>query len=234
MGSSSRLDTDRLIEKYRSYAHAIAAEVARKLPSSLEKSDLQAAAELGLVEAAAAFDPSRGALFQTFAYYRIRGAVYDHLRKTGWLSRRLYAQYRFETAANQYMQDYADVPQEKAGPQRELEEIRGVTASITACYLLSIDGADEPADTAQKSAEEALIEAETRQKVRQAVQQLPQRNRQVIEDYYFHGMNLEEIGKKMGLSKSRVSRIHSKSVEMVREVLRRVLAPARREAFGSR
>ena len=41
-----------LIEKHRSYAHAIAADILKKLPPHAERDELQAAAELGLVEAA--------------------------------------------------------------------------------------------------------------------------------------------------------------------------------------
>ncbi|MBI3472861.1 MAG: FliA/WhiG family RNA polymerase sigma factor, partial [Candidatus Solibacter usitatus] len=88
--SSTKQDTGKMIEAYRSYAHAVAAEVIRKMPSSVEKSDLLGAAELGLVEAANAFDPGRGVLFKTFSYYRIKGAVYDCLRKMGWFSKSQY------------------------------------------------------------------------------------------------------------------------------------------------
>ena len=46
----------RLVESHRSYAHAIAGEILRKLPSHVEKDDIQGAAELGLTEAANTFD----------------------------------------------------------------------------------------------------------------------------------------------------------------------------------
>ncbi|MGH9630030.1 MAG: sigma-70 family RNA polymerase sigma factor, partial [Bryobacteraceae bacterium] len=78
-----RTDPDRLIETYRSYSHAIAAEILKKLPPAVDRDDVIGAAELGLVEAVRNFDASRSVLFKTFAYYRIRGAVYDALRKMG-------------------------------------------------------------------------------------------------------------------------------------------------------
>ena len=86
MVSGLRPDVDQLINAYRSYAHAIASEMLRKLPPHIERDDIIGAAELGLVEAARAFDPNRGVLFKTFAFYRIRGAVYDGLRKMAWFS----------------------------------------------------------------------------------------------------------------------------------------------------
>src|ERR1700732_1691603 len=94
---------DRLVETFRSYSHAIAAEVLRKYPA-IARDDIIGAAELGLVEAAQNFDPSRGVLFKTFAYYRIRGAIYDALRKMGCLKGE--TKLHFEAGANEYMKDY--------------------------------------------------------------------------------------------------------------------------------
>ena len=103
--ASPSADVSKLIETSLSYSHAIAAEVMRKLPPDLEKKDIQGWAELGLVEAANSFDPTRGVQFKTFAYYRIRGAIYDGLRKMGWYPKGQYRQMRFEMAANEYLKD---------------------------------------------------------------------------------------------------------------------------------
>jgi len=106
LAMAPKIGSDRLIETYRSYSHAISAEVLRKYPS-VDRDDIIGAAELGLVEAANNFDPSRGVLFKTFAYYRIRGAIYDSLRKMGWFAKDP-ARMRFESGANEYLKNYAD------------------------------------------------------------------------------------------------------------------------------
>ena len=49
-----------------------------------------------------------GVAFTTFAYYRVRGAMYDGVRAMGWYSRADYARYRAEKRANQYLQNQAD------------------------------------------------------------------------------------------------------------------------------
>jgi RNA polymerase sigma factor for flagellar operon FliA len=139
MNSIPKPDVQRLIESYQDYAHAIAAEVSRKLPSQLDRRELEGAADLGLVEAAQAFDPSRGVLFKTFAYYRIRGAVYDALRKMGWFSKSLYQQYKFEMAANEYLKDHSESTPAAGDVEAEYEEIKNFTGSVLSCYLLSIE-----------------------------------------------------------------------------------------------
>src|SRR3981081_292827 len=97
----------RLIESHLSYANAIAAEILKTLPSHVEKADLQAAAELGLTEAANSYDHRPGVQFKTFAYYRIRGAVYDAIRKATWFSRGQHQELAAQAAANEYMADEA-------------------------------------------------------------------------------------------------------------------------------
>src|SRR5262245_17980251 len=94
-------DRDLLIEKHRSYAHALAARTARSLPRIVDVADLRGAAELGLVDAARGFEPSRNVRFTTFAYYRILGSIYDHLRISGWFSRTELQRVRFAQAANE-------------------------------------------------------------------------------------------------------------------------------------
>ena len=64
-----------------------------------------------------------------------------------------------------------------------------------------------------------MLEGERRTGLRKALDQLPSRKRQVLEDYYFRGMSLDEIGKGLGLSRSRICRIHAKSLELVRSIM---------------
>ena len=52
------------------------------LPAGREDvENLESAGVLGLVEAAAKYDPTRNAQFKTFAYMRVRGAILDELRR---------------------------------------------------------------------------------------------------------------------------------------------------------
>jgi RNA polymerase sigma factor FliA len=210
---------NRLIEAYRSYSHAISAEVLKKLPPSVDRDDVIGAAELGLVEAAQNFDPSRGVLFKTFAYYRIRGAIYDALRKMGWLKGE--PKLRFEAGANEYLKDYTESPAgDRMSPSAAYEELHQVTSAVLTSYMLSLDGMNsEVADPAAVSAEDALVERGRRQQLKAALSQLPENNRRLIEQYYFQEATLEEIGRGMGLSKSWVCRLHAKSLDMLRELM---------------
>jgi len=214
-------DRNGLVEAYRSYARAISAEVARKFNAWNDRAELDSAADLGLVEAATAFDPSRGVQFTTFSYYRIRGAIYDYLRKVG--SRPSV----FETAANEYMMD-ASSSAPQGNTDQEVAEIRNITGSLVTCHMLSLDATThQVADKSEDSPEEQVLENERRTALRRALDQLPPKKKQVLEDYYYRGMSLDEIGKGLGLSRSRICRIHAKTLEQVRTIMLDESRPAR-------
>jgi len=167
------LQTDQLlIENHRSFAQAVAAEIIRTLPPWADAGDLRAAAELGLTEAAAVFDYRPGVQFQRFAYHRIRGAVYDAVRKN---------------------------------------------APALTLSLETLEH-DPPADRSQ-SAEERLIEEEWRARLHRVLPRLSAQNRQIIYAYYFEDRNLEDIGVRLGLSKSWVCRLHGRAIASLRNLL---------------
>jgi RNA polymerase sigma factor for flagellar operon FliA len=207
----------RLIESHRSYAHAIAAEILKTLPSHVEKADLQAAAELGLTEAASSYDHRPGVQFKTFAYYRIRGAVYDAIRKATWFSRGQHQEIAAQAAANEYMSDEAAGSQAPVSDEAELGRHVG---AVVSCFMLSLEGNKiaAPVDRSP-SAEDRLIQEEWSARLHKALPRLADQKRKILEAYYFEGRNLEDIGASMGLSKSWVCRLHAKAIAALRDLL---------------
>lgn len=202
-----------LIESNLGYAHAVAAELLARFPAHIDRQDVQAAAEYGLVQAANAYDPSKGVAFTTFAYYRIRGAVFDLLRETVKLS-------RFEEAANEYLLDYS-AGMETGTPS--YAEVKNLATGIVASYFLSSERlSPDPHESASNAPLDTLLRQEQQKGIREALKLLPEKNRRVLEAYYFEDLSLEEIGKRLGLSKSWVSRIHAKGLEMLRPAIERI------------
>src|SRR5687768_1326045 len=97
------LDRRALAEQYMPYVRSIAGKIKKTVAKEIEFEDLVEYGMIGLLEAADRYDPSHGANFMTFAYYRIRGAIYDGLRGMGWMSRSEYAKARFEERANEFL-----------------------------------------------------------------------------------------------------------------------------------
>src|SRR2546427_288157 len=80
------LDRRTLAEKYTPYVRSIAGKIKKTVAKEIDFEDLVEYGMIGLFEAADRYDPKFGANFMTFAYYRIRGAIYDGLRGMGWMS----------------------------------------------------------------------------------------------------------------------------------------------------
>jgi len=208
-----RDDIKGLVESHLGYAHAIAAEILKKLPARVDRADVERAAEFGLIQAANAYDSSRGISFTTFAYYRIRGAIYDDLRQAWRTS-------KFEEAVNAYMIDYSSAPVSAAGPEAEYREIRRITSHIVTSYLLSLDSLRcEPDSRSTESPLQRVLRKERHRQLQEALRRLPEKNRKVIESYYFAGLSFEQIGRDLGFSESSAWRIHAKSLEMIRTFL---------------
>ena len=81
------------------------------------------------MEASERFDYKLGVSFKTFAYYRIRGAMYDGLRKMEVITRRKDPRIKFEEAANQLLGSEATRRTSEARKptlKDDMEEVRGL------------------------------------------------------------------------------------------------------------
>jgi RNA polymerase sigma factor for flagellar operon FliA len=203
--------------------HELVERVVRRLQRELDLScdvgDLQAWGHQGLLEAKQRFDAARGVRFTTFAYYRVRGAVLDGVRKQGWLKRRAYAKLKAFEAADSVSEQLADA--EGQSPSVSLgqraAQIDDVLGKISAAYMLSAVGQGE--EDAPDTPEELVTSAETRDVVKRGLATLPEREQQLLRAIYFEGITIEEAGARLSLSKSWASRMHAKALERMRKSL---------------
>lgn len=210
---------DALIEQYLPYATSIANKIIQTLSSDADIEEIICNARLGLLEAAKRYDPKYNVDFKTFSYYRIKGAIYDGLRKTGWIPRSLYAKIKFEQASNEYLQTMSDRSlRTKMTPDEEMSEIYETVNSLASIYIISIDANEETMDIEDKKANDIERKAEfqkIKEYMRQAIEELPEKERKLIKMYYFQNKTLEEAGDKLKLSKSWTSRLHARALEML-------------------
>ena len=223
-------EANRLVEQHLSLVQALARKVKRTLGASrtIDLEDLVGYGSKGLVEAAERFDARQGVAFSTFAYYRIRGAMYDGLRTMGWYSRADYARYRAEERANEYLRSQADregTARAEGGaapatdPAAALESIGEILSGIAAVHITSLEAASTVADESLPPPDAAVDTGRLSRRVRDAVAKLPDKERELMQLYYFADKTLEEAGAALGLSKSWASRLHARAVSLLREAL---------------
>ena len=168
--------------------------------------------------------------FETFAVPRIRGAVYDGLRRLDWVPRSVRSRARSVQKAFSELEHQggrAPTDEELAAQLRiSVEELTRWLVAIASTTVGPLDRAiaegAEPAaldGPGSGSPASVLEEHELGQIMRAEIKKLPDREKLVLSLYYDEGLTLAEIGQVLGVTESRVSQIHTKSVLHLRSRL---------------
>ncbi len=217
--------TEQLIEECQGLVHSLARQIHRKLPSHISLEDLDAYGQVGLVEAAGEFDPSRGSRFSTYAYYRIRGSIYDGLSKMSWVSRTQYSKLRNQQMADEVLrqENEENAASGKGSLQNDMRWFVDVSRALAVVYLATTDGGDNGGDNDQNKSirlqddslpepQSQAINREMQQKLRMLVDALPDESAALIRATYYEGLTLKEAGGRLGISKSWASRLHKRTL----------------------
>ena len=220
---------DERMAEGQALVYSLATKIYRNLPVRVDLDDLIAYGHVGLAEVAREFDPSRGVQFTTFAYYRIRGAIYDGVSKMSWTSRARISRLRFLQRANEALEEQNR--QYPSHPDASLSDdaawLASATERLAIVYLASQrEGEDEGANRLLDApARETPNEIEVREisaRLNALVESLPLDQRRLIRTIYFEGLTLTEAAEQLGISKSWASRMHARTLDELARALRRI------------
>lgn len=220
------MSAERLMDEHVQLVRRIVYGMAKALPRHVDLDDLVGAGLLGLHQAAATFDPSRGVPFAAYAQQRIRGAVVDSLRTADLASRT----FRHRIRAVAHVTDELTVelgrvptPEEigtRSGLSQRMVEAAGVDGHQA--VVLHLDSVvDDPsycsalADDAADPAEQ-LVDAERRALAVDALEALPERLRYVVATTVLADTLYAEVAQTLGVTESRVSQMRSEALELMR------------------
>jgi len=221
---------------YLPLVHYLAGRAAIHLPPHVEGSDLEGVAILGLLRAIDHFDPAQNTKFETYATYRIRGAVLDYLRKQDVLPRPLRKRAgELEAAAEALRHRLHRAPTAEELAQAidaSVEEVQELLWRASTGYLVSLDQEvaspddeggrplrDTLANTLDLGPWERVEQEELLRLLAGAIAELPDRQRLVISLYYLEELTLKEIGEVLGVSESRICQIRGEAVNNLRQKL---------------
>lgn len=245
----TKMSRNELIERYAPLAKVVAAKIAQRLPSSVDRDDLISAGVIGLIDAIDKYDAEKSKNFKKYAEIRIRGAILDELRSLDWMSRSVRREaHRLEAARRKVREE-----QGRDGTDDELAGELGLDISayhkllhkIQPRLLLSFDDVGMSGDGEKRSLAEYIEDTKAadpsavvhfqklRSVVGEQIQNLPEKQRIVVTLYYFEQMNLKEIGKVLDVTESRVSQLHSQAVEKLKAKVRRHFTRVRTAAQSS-
>lgn len=223
---------DESIMKYAPLVKNIVERISAKLPSHLDvKEDLVNVGIIGLISAVEKFDHKRNVKFETYASFRIKGAVLDELRARDWMPRSTRNKHsKLEESFSDLQKILGRPPQEEEMCRymkvpldkyhKMLDEAKGVT-------LLSSE--DLPPDYHETYANNGFLDKmdendpfsflaanETKTVLKKAIEALPEKERLILSLYYYEELTMKEIGRVVNLTESRVCQLHTQAVLRLR------------------
>ena len=224
-------ERDRLVEQFLPLVRYVVARLPVTMPGSLDRDDFYSVGVIGLMHAAATYDPGRGASFKTFAYTAIRGAILDEVRKHDPVPRNRRDRLRKMDRTNAALRGSLD----REPTMGELAAAMGCTEedldadlqALHTCRTLSLDerygGEEDGGSLASQIADGDSVDPSLRADDREslelltkAISELPETDRHVVVLYYHEQLYLKEIGQILGVTESRISQILTRAIERLR------------------
>ncbi len=220
-------NSEALVMAHLGMVKRVALHLKVRLPPFMEVDELIQVGMIGLLEAARAYDASKGIEFENFAHSRVRGAILDEVRRMSFLPRSAVAINKSHNEATHSLaaelgrtptqaelaehmgKDIDDFHKERTQANRfETYSMEVVTDEVMS---LAADASMQP---------EAIVEHEDfMEAVVGAIGDLPEREQLLMNLYYVEELNLKEIGEVLGVTESRVSQLITATVKKLRGVL---------------
>lgn len=220
---------EQLIIEYAPLVKLVAGRLSMYLGYTVEFDDLVGYGVFGLIDAIDKFDYDKGIKFETYASLRIRGAILDQIRKMDWIPRSLrQKQKRME----QVTMDL-DSKLGRAATEEEIAEALEISVEeyytwqgqfkVTGISSLEDyleQGSEVKASGTRRAVAEqpelAMEEQDLKRVLAEALTQLTEKERRVIELYYYEELTLKEISQVLEVSESRVSQLHTKALQKMK------------------
>lgn len=219
-----------LISRHLPLVNIVLAKMRRGLPDNADLEDLYSVGVMGLVDAALKYDAGRGFAFDTFASFRVRGAIQDALRRMDHLTRTGRKKIKAITAAEVALgQELGREPTEMELANRlkvSVEKLGKIRAELESRYTFSLNHvvSDDQstwenliADEQSVCANDALEDKEVKEDLLAKLQLIPYKERIVLQLYYFEGLKLGQIALKLQLTEARVSQIRASALKRLSE-----------------
>jgi len=232
--SRSKAARNALWVHYQSLVRYIGERLKCKLPECVDVGDLISAGHIGLQDAISKFNPALGVRFETYCVPRIRGAMLDSIRAADWVPRLI------RNKNNQYGRilralaaQLGREPSDEEIAQRldmDLGKLDALHKELDVKAQISLESGIK-----KSSHESALLRMEMfdngeqyeptrnlqRAEIREiALRELQPNERVVVEQYYFKGRSMQQIGDDLALSESRICQIHGEVLVALRRKFR--------------
>ncbi|WP_440895331.1 FliA/WhiG family RNA polymerase sigma factor [Amphibacillus sp. Q70] len=228
--------TNQLVEHYLYLVDYHTQRISSHLPRNIQRDEIRSLGLFGLYDALQKFEYERELKFDTYASFRIRGAIMDGLRKEDWLPRSTREKAK---KVDQASSELTQKLQRKPSSTEIADYLNMATDEVETSYkdvlfanLLSIEqktGDDSEdhkegigykiIDNQQLSPEDHLLQEENYLELADSIKQLNKNEQLVISLFYHEELTFTEIGQVLSLTTSRISQIHKQAIFKLKEAL---------------
>ncbi|EQF29080.1 RNA polymerase sigma factor, FliA/WhiG family protein [Clostridioides difficile CD160] len=199
-----------------------------------EYQDLVNSGVIGLIDAINKFDVEKGAKFSSYSYIKIKSAILDEIRNQSPISKHNLTKVNKYNKVIEKLQ--AELLREPTSHEIASElniskkELNDIESNIDMLNIVSLnhvifEDTNETIQDVISYKEEYtpanMIEEEEKLDIlSKAINNLREKEKLILSLYYYEDLNLKEIGKVLGVSESRVSQLHRKSIRNLRSKIK--------------
>lgn len=228
---------EKIIIEYAPLVKVVAGRLSMYLGYNVEYEDLVSYGIFGLIDAIDKFDMTKDVKFETYASLRIRGTILDQIRKMDWIPRTIRQKQKQIDAAMREVEaekGYCATDQEVADKLGiSEEEYIDWQGQMKITNLISLNeyleqGGSELASEKNTSGyfdtpEEVVEQEELKEVLEAALELLTEKEKKVILLYYYEELTLKEISRVLEVSESRVSQLHTRGLQKMKERMGRYM-----------
>lgn len=220
---------EKIILEYAPLVKLVAGRLSMYLGYNVEYDDLVGYGIFGLIDAIDKFDSMKAVKFETYASLRIRGAILDQIRKMDWIPRTIrQRQKKIDTVIKEIEATYgrnATDEEIAAGLGISESEFCEWQSQMKITNVVSLNefmeqGSEVPAENNRNahfdSPEEVIEKGELKKVLEEALELLTEKERKVIELYYYEELTLKEISSILEVSESRISQLHTRGLQKMK------------------
>lgn len=229
---------EEIIKEFLPFIKYTAYRLSWKLPAHVTIDDLISVGLMGLMDALERFEPGKVKL-KTYAELRIKGAMIDELRATAWIPRSMRkkideinnARMKLEKKYGR-MPDDTEVAKSMKMPLNDYFKILQYATTSNPLRLedfknnkfsdSELNISECIADPKAKSPLSILEENDNKEKLAELIETLPKKEKLVLSLYYWEELTMQEIGKVLNITESRVCQIHSQALIKLKAKLKQI------------
>ncbi|OQS08087.1 hypothetical protein B0T37_21780 [Chromobacterium violaceum] len=204
-----------LIERHLPLVRILAAQIfAKRIGDSFEFHDLFQWGMIGLLDAIERYRSDSGVGFKTYAEYRIRGEILDHLASTSEVASQM-------SARRMALRERAQNLDADVNASDPLEMLKSLSIGFAIGFMLEDSGMfqAESEPEGQDLAYQSLELKQMRRSLQTHLQTLPVTQQKVLRLHYLQGVPFAEIAGILDVSKGRVSQVHKEGLAALRRHL---------------